>query len=367
MIRSKNIDILNLLKKGIKLDVQNAIFSELPTVPLIEKPKKTETTLFGVVRQIISNSKSWQKTLTKACKICAVIPDKTMWTNCFVNQIALNLLFIGEEKTKKLHEAITYTVASKREISTNHGKKPVYLLNLFSGNNVLHLNRESPLHAHVEEDYENTVKKFLSSIQHIAFSAEPKFDRSFFGHNENVFHRLTSEIAINEKTISLDSSIIYSISITTPNPEAVKHGTIDKIRATTLIFHAFILEQYLGQDENTVFIRLHNSWVHRYSLSHFYELKKYNNSDKGCFSPEATKIFLRIFGNMLCCGDFDLKKLNEYQNACFEVPDHWPPPELFTSRTNEGIFTGTSLRYITSKINPIELTAKLQSTDLLIA
>ncbi len=85
----------------------------------------------------------------------------------------------------------------------------------------------------------------------------------------------------------------------------------------------------------------------------------YGNQDEGCISSVDRKSFFTNFRDMLSCREnTNFEELSEAQSLCFKVINQsMPPAGVF--RKNEGIFTGLSLRYLTSKISPQECVANI--------
>lgn len=166
-----------------------------------------------------------------------------------------------------------------------------------------------------------------------------------------------------------ECSFIYHVHLNTPDPKIAKRGPQQDLLGIEICptYHAFILEQYCN-GRNEVFTRMYQSFINEFSLSDHFKHKRYDDDqDTGCLNSTELAAFFTDFRGLLLCGDIrDLQedKISAFAKRCFNFPDGIRFNRLTLFRKDILTFTGISLRYITSKINPSQ-TAKFTEELLL--
>lgn len=326
---------------------------------------------FQAIKRIASDKKRWESLLNSTNRRLLNNPDSTydVHTSCINNFYVLAMIFVGEERTKEIYPLLSNSFFFRRTLM-HKGKsiKEVLLHNLFTGRLTLKLNKafaSEPTYKYCPEQHtvdflsktcEKAIKEFTGKI--ISFYAEsPRVNPYDF--NRKVIDSLEKEMRKNHNSISIDCTFIYHIMIISPDETAASSGTkIEVGDSPSRVHHCFILEQYYSEKENDVRTRLHQAWQNKSTLLEHYKNMDYGEEDEGCFDEQDLGSFFSNLRALYLCVDDneDLnsiwKKALEYQYACFKVYSPTGPTAAF--RPDDGIFTGQSVCYVTSRIRPLD-------------
>lgn len=331
---------------------------------------------FHKIRKLALNSELWNDLLKIVNKevLHNSTPLEELNTSCIVNFCLLNMLFLGEERAKQIMRPLTVTVSFKIPLTFKENGQPKTIDLLFhhflSGNGVIHQNKKYKEYSYksFDDDFAGSFnsEQFTSPLnifkEKISKLYSGEFDPFLFAHCKNVADNLEFEIEENRQNVTKNCSFIYHVLITIPDYSIALKGSQEEVsNAPGNYYHSFILEQYYSEDANTDFIRLHNTWKDEFCLSSFYDNMKYGHKDEGCLPVEERKLFFSNFRDMLSCREnTQFKELRAAQSACFMVKKQsMPPAAVF--RKKEGIFTGLSLRYMTSWIDPRECVVNIKN------
>jgi|GEM_PF-6386815 hypothetical protein len=323
--------------------------------------------LFHKIRQLTLNSILWGDLLKIANReiLDGSTPSEELDTSCIVNFCLLNMIFLGEEKAKEIMNPLTvhFTFNLPLTIVENENLKTVDLLfhHFLTGNAIIHQNKK-----YKKSSYKSFSNDFVASFNSREFTTpfnifkekigklySGELDPFLFAHCKNVVDNLENEIEGNRDNVTENCSFIYHVLITTPDYTTALNGSQEQISKSPInYYHSFILEHYYSKSANTDFIRLHNAWKDEFSLSSFYDNMKYCREDENCLSKDQRKLFFSNFRDMLSCRESThFEELESAQSFCFKVKKQsMPVAAIF--RKDEGIFTGLSLRYMTSIIDP---------------
>lgn len=329
----------------------------------------TPYTLFHKIRnELLKNQILLEKLLDNVDKrllggINTYLQDNLI-QSCTVNFYFLSMCFVGEKRTKQIHKALSLTISEIVDILLDKRGEPIKVLfhHFLSGNEVLRQNKEYAAKGDLYKfsvteiiqsfDFETDYVKYLNIFKEkVTDLYEGKEVADLHKFCEPVLDSLKNELIVNSKTVANDCSYIYHISITMP---CTLKGTGEQIlKAPIGHYHSFILEQYYSDEKGGVFTRLHQSWKNEFTLLEHYNNMGYGDKDEGCFDSYELDDFIENLKGLLMCGNQPEINRGYYQNACFNVYKEDVLPTGFF-RIEANIFSGKSIRFMTSKINPTE-------------
>jgi hypothetical protein len=326
-----------------------------------DKGKDVFSTPFQQIRSIVADENLWGKLLENVNKELGKENKNELMTSCVINFYLLNMLFVGKERFNKIINPLEKAGRPLTiPINIKGNKFNMLFHHIFSGNEVASLNENyfiTPLPKQELDKLVNISEKFISNIYNLYLNGN--VDRpALHNYNHPVIQKLESEIEKNKNKVSEDCSFIYHVAITTPEPNIALYGTQDDIKNNFVAYsHAFILEQYYSPSQKKDFLRLHHAWKNTFSVAKHYE--KYDDWDEGCLDTNGQKKF---FENLRLLHSFgktkDFKDLKEAQWNCFQVNEDVTPPGIF--RFADGIYTGKTILYATTQINPKECQQHIQ-------
>jgi hypothetical protein len=188
---------------------------------------------------------------------------------------------------------------------------------------------------------------------------------SKFMFNRSVLHSLRAEFKKYAPKVSIDQSFLYSISTKFPRFEMDNDLPPDErdVFITSTVEHAFLLEQFQCPNDNTVRVRLYQSWIAKATLLD--ELSKYSTDDSknSSWDVEELERFLDRLEAYYCSETGYLEP--ERALACFGYNHDErsnPAPRKYPLVSSIGnMITGISLRYIVQPFNPKDSTKNLRA------
>ncbi|HEV8051696.1 MAG TPA: hypothetical protein VGP47_04310 [Parachlamydiaceae bacterium] len=322
-----------------------------------EKVLTPSYAVFNKIKEIVSNTPLWENILLRVNSevIRSLEPLDKLITSCAVNSYLLDMFFVGETQARRVLEFLSVSLSGKFTFSFPKKDITVCQYHLLSGNILLNLNskfqdssykfsNETIVSSREDfKEYDKCLNVFKNHILELYKTGN--VNQSIYEFNNNVIDSLESEINGNRNKVSKECSFIYHVNITEPPTTVSFKGSIESIlNAPIGAYHAFDLEHYYNQDDNSDCIRLHQSWKDELTLAQHYE----NHKTDGIINSNE---FCKNLKGML---SYDtppkFTKLKQCQSACFNVDGGITPAGVF--RTDINLFTGASVRYVTSIINP---------------
>ncbi len=313
--------------------------------------KSSADVVHGKIKNWAANASLWEKlisNITKKIYQKGNLSDDPM-TNCYENLLLLNVFFVGEHRAKQIADLLKESSATRISLygpyAEKYLRKECHVIHLLSGNAVLDINK-ALLSGRKIDIASSEVMKCLNIFKKhmLELYLTETISTSIFSFNDNVIDHLHEEMRTNKTKISEQCSMIYHVILIELDPLQVRDvksiEAIAKIRLA--VRHAFNLEQYFNTKNHSVCVRLHHAWMNQFTLSKHYE-KQDIHIDESQFCKD-------LKGMLAYDGSKDLAQLRNCQDSCFKV--HVDVDPSLTFRDDLDLFTGVSLRYITSQINP---------------
>lgn len=341
------------------IDLKGLTIYEFPSedqIPASYRP-------FHLLKEKTADKELWQKLLEAVNKENGCEKVNELMKSCIINFDLLNMIFVGEAQAKKIINLLEYTKSLNIPLTVcNNNKietKNVLFHHIFSGNEVIEFNKKLSDNSY-KSSVDETIKistEFIEKIQKFYSGQHVDNPTSLHDYNHHVIDVLEKEMEKNKDKVSENCSFIYHVVINLPKQDIAKSGTQKEIEnAPIQCFHSFILEQCYSPEKNSDVTRVHHAYRDHYSVAEHYAKMGYGDKDEGCLTSTGRKRFCADLRGMLSFGkEKHFEDLQKHQAACFNVEDKLSPPGFF--RLNDRIFSGLSIRYITSKIDPRECQA----------
>lgn len=299
--------------------------------------------LFNRIKEVVFNNDLWINLLNYVEKLqnCNYyINEWEISTACNNTACLLSIMFLGEKRAIKINNAIQWI--SKDETDS------IVCLNMLSGHYLLGYNREI-------NGLKNTFKYADREIDKIANKIFLK--KPFFNHCKIVLNRLEKDLKKSSKTVNEKVSYIYFISISHPTFKHSGPRYSKRDPVTIHYFHNFLLEQYYSPFRKETLVRLHQSWLNKFTVKKYYSVMDYDQ-DKGSMNEIQLNEFLHHLKNAFVYKEMTLNPSSSLSmKHCFGVEAI--PPQVYYDKANK-YAAGLSFGYLTTEIDPGKRLKKLE-------
>jgi hypothetical protein len=298
-------------------------------------------------------------------------------TSCINSFCSLSSLFIGIKKTKEMMHSInikpcfelTFTLPSQKLFSFK-------IIDLFAGNATHIINHdpdyldsgEKVQHEKLSQILDPYLSHFHNRVQqHVIdrFTAKWVEDKavskamityiknSGFKFNASVIESLRNSMTATALKVTKSVSFLYCVNAKIP--------IFSYEGFSSLVEHAFLLEQYFSPTQQAPRVRIYQSWIDIASVTDDMAKRQFDVKDKGSWNEKQTEKFLDNLHDYYCSNTGYLEPEKAF--ACFGYEEYRQARlPLVISYSN--FISGISLRYISHEFNPAQTLDRLRDIIL---